>query len=388
MKRALILVLLAMLVFLINNLWLGGYLYSIDTLAVELMTTPESLTEFRITNEEPFKFRIVFQGLVKETSSFINPDSAEVFYYTYLYYSLAFFVISILSFFYLFKLVSKNQNLAFIFTFLILISPAYVMAYSIPVHTREDTLAYALICLGLIALLKNQYIALIICIIIATATRETTMILPLSILFYPGWSKLKRFLPLIIALVVFVSIRVALGGKTDLDHQLSLGLRYNLNHKLSSLSFPIITLHIFWVYYLIFIKVKLPPYKTIPEWFSSTSVIVLIPIFLSTIVFGRLNEIRLLTLATPWVMAVILLNRDKWWVLPSPKMIIFVSSISMAIGVIVISILKGQEIFTQFKQYYIPYSEWTGIFCAYGILLLYGILKLIISYRHEYQKVN
>ncbi|MCX2745854.1 hypothetical protein OO013_18375 [Mangrovivirga sp. M17] len=388
-KRAFLLILFAALIFLINNMYLGGYLHSIETLSIELMTSPEALTEFRITNVEPFKFRIVFQQLVKYTSSIINPQSADVFYFTYLSYSLLFFVVSILAYYLLFFTITRDKKTSFFASIFILLSPFYLMAFSIPVHTREDTLAYSLICFGLVALLKNKYNLLILIIIIATATRETTMVLPLVILFFPGYSIFKRVFPLVISFIVFFAIRLVLAKSgSSLDNQIDTGFFYNLNHKISSIAFPIICFHILWVYYFMMIKIKNLKIVSVSQWLNLSSIVVLLIVSLTTVVFGRLNEIRLLAISAPWIMAVILISKEKWWIIPG-KTAIIISYISCTlIGIIVAAILQEQELFLQMKKYYVPYSEWTAIFISYGLILTIGILKLILSYRHEYQKVN
>ncbi|QCK13896.1 hypothetical protein [Mangrovivirga cuniculi] len=388
-KRAFLLILFAALIFLINNLYLGGYLNSIETLSIELMTSPESLTEARITNVEPFKFRVVFQQIIKYTSESINPESAEVFYFTYLSYSLLFYIVSILAYYSLFFTITKDKKTSFFAAVIILLSPFYLMAYSIPVHTREDTLAYSLICFGLVALIKNRYTLLIFIIIIATATRETTMVLPLVILFYPRISLFKRVFPLVLSFIVFIAIRVSLSeGGNNLDNQIDTGFLYNLNHKVSSIAFPIICFHILWAYYFMMVKINTLKIKTTSEWLNLSSLIVLLSVVFTTVLFGRLNEIRLLAIGAPWIMAVILISKERWWIMPG-KVFIMTSYLACAlIGIIVAVIIKEQEVFLQAKNYYVPYIEWSGIFICYGLIISVGILKLILSYRHEYQKVN
>ena len=136
-----LIVLIAAAEFFVSNYALKGYLRSKEYLGREIKTPADSLAQYRIADEAPFKYRLVFSSIIKSSHHLMfDGNDSDGFYQTYRAWSLIFYVTSACAFYGLLLTCGFNPSLSFTGTLIYLAMPAMIMAYTLPVHTREDTL--------------------------------------------------------------------------------------------------------------------------------------------------------------------------------------------------------------------------------------------------------
>jgi len=109
-----ILLMISLGFFIISGFLFKGSLNSPATLANEILSPAEALYEYNITDQEPFKFRILFSSLVKQTYNILSePQNNQNFYRIYIYWSGFFYISAVLSFYWLLMVVGFNRRYAF-----------------------------------------------------------------------------------------------------------------------------------------------------------------------------------------------------------------------------------------------------------------------------------
>jgi hypothetical protein len=260
------------------------------------------------------------------------------------------------------------------------ILPPLLMAYNVPLHTREDTLGYIILIAGLIAIIKNDTASIILTTLIGVLCRETLLLLPFINLFFNKKQNLWiRVLVVILGFGVFLLIRI-ISGITKYDYWE--GLNWNLSNIEQVVGFGYITFGFLWLpFFLSFKKrVQSSPDTTI---ITQSGLSVFILVIVTTFMGGIFNEIRLLYLLSPWVIITSLLYylenkneiksilRLKWYR-------IFLITISLfAISALVILFICALQLKVSSK-YDIPYKSWITI----GLIQAYlGIATLPIGFK-------
>src|SRR5690606_20034412 len=108
-----------------------------------------------------------------------------------------------------------------------LLMPPMLLAFTLPVHTREDTLAYTLLFLGLIAMLNEKLWLFLFIAVVGVVTRETLLLLPLLYFVFVKDSNWTRKL-LISGLPVLLWIFVRLFWSPE-TYDVWEGLKWNLS---------------------------------------------------------------------------------------------------------------------------------------------------------------
>lgn len=298
-----ILLVLASAIFVINNTILEGSLMSREMLSVEIHAPADSLQLYRISETPPFHYRALFPGIVKGTMVMLGTPDSDTFFVVYRVWSWLFFISATVLFFFLMRSAGFDRGLSLAGAIVFLTLPPMLFAYTLPVHTREDTLAYSLLFLGLIFIVKEKPLPVFVISIIGIFCRETLLILPL---FYFIFSRSPIFIRLAI---------LGLCGATFLTWRLILweqyfawaGLRWNIANPAQVVGFLFLTFNVLWypVVLLPFSQSRMRATATAEqEFFLRSAPAALIIIIVTTYVGGIFNEIRLLYLAAPWVIIV------------------------------------------------------------------------------------
>jgi hypothetical protein len=234
----LLIVLIAASEFLVSNEYLKGYLRSETYLAKEVKTPLDSISEYRIADEAPFRYRLLFSTLVRSTHDVLYDDTdADGFYVSYKFWSAFFYILSACSFFWMLLQCGFTERVSFGGTMIFLLLPPMVMAYTLPVHTREDTLAYSLFFIGLALLIKERRWPFFITSLLGVLTRETMLLLPLLYFFFGRDEKLNRKI-MITAVPVILWILVRLfSGPAQYD--MWEGLRWNMDNPEQVIGFSL-----------------------------------------------------------------------------------------------------------------------------------------------------
>ncbi len=304
------LLILSLGLFMISSFLFKSALNDPIALSKEILSPAESLYEYNISSREPFKYRMLFSTLIDLTYSFVSePQNNQKFYFIYVFWSGFFYISAVLSFYFLLSSLGFNSRYSIIGTVLFLLSPAIIFAFSLPVHTREDMMAYTILNIGLICIIKDKNIGVLVCSILGVLCRETLLILPLVFLLYGTANIVFRWGTFFLGLLTFFTIRIALGSEGyDI---IGMGLRYNLDNIEGTIGFFFLVFSFMWpvfFYDIYYTNTKVD--KTLSNspifLLRRSSLLVFVLVFIATIIGGRVNEIRLLFILSPWVIPTLL----------------------------------------------------------------------------------
>lgn len=300
LRNACFLFLLSTGIFLLGNSYFNGSLHNRFNLSGELKSPPDALYEWNIGTQAPFKYRLLHRTLILGTYHLVaEEDNNHLFFRLYQVYSLIFQAGAVIVFYLLLRLL-RFQKLALWGAALFAVMPPMLMAYSVPVHTREDMLAYALLCAGLIFMIRNNLPGMVIIFLLGVFCRETLLLLPLvNLLFNRRQAMPVRILIFAASMAVFVAIRFLLGAE---DYDVWEGLKWNLAHLPQVAGFTFISFGFLWLPFFFWIFTPRDPNNDTAVIHQS-SVMVLMVILGTTFLGGIFNEIRLLYLMAPWVIA-------------------------------------------------------------------------------------
>lgn len=352
-------------IFYVNNAFLYGYLRSKQNFANEIRSNVESIEDYTITKVAPFKFRLLFPAFIKSTyhAAFQHPDS-QGFFTIYRFWSLIFFVTAACSMFFLLRACAFNDTYSFFGTLVFLLLPAMSLAYTLPVHTREDTLAYTIFFMALIFFLKDQKVLFLLFAVMGALCRETLLLLPLLYFFFSKDNNILRRLFISgLPCAVWLSVRLLMSQQ---EYDVWEGLKWNLQNPAQVVTFLFMTFAFCWL--ALFIKTlsykRSIAHATEPvKFFLRSSWFTLIIILLTTIVGGIFNEIRLLYLFSPWMivltmdfirdnresMKAVLARKDYW---------LYSALCTMACAAVLYFALKYQDQLLPPGKHGVPYHLW------------------------------
>lgn len=382
-------------VFFINNAYFKGYLNNEDSLAEEIWAGDAALSSWPIGEIPPFKYRFLFQKIVKGSFIlFFTPENDTAFYFTYVIWSVIFLSGAAVAFYYFLNFLGFSNSYALAGSIIFLLSPPILLAYSLPVHTREDPLAYLILCCGLIAILREKALLVLFISCIGVLCRETLLILPFVYLFFSKDKLNKRLFIASLTLCVAVLIRILLGYEPY--NILSIGFIYNLYNVGQTIGFFYITFGLFWIMFLFEIyrftkSARLPDNPKLKLIYSSAPWAFLI-IFTTTFLFGRLNELRLLFLLFPWVISLglyyIKSNTSLLFEVFKNKYYVTFASVLFAIlTVFCILVLNNYQNFIPPSKYDIPFEQWIVV-TFISIFLSLSTLPIIIYSFQVNSKYN
>jgi hypothetical protein len=381
-----ILAFIAVVTFYISNNNLRGYLRWEVNQDEVASGNIEALDYYEITTKAPFKYRLLFPTIVKSTfTATHSPDDVEGYYHTYKAWSLVFFTASVLAMFFLLRAIGFDQNYSFLGSLIFLFLPPMLMAFTTPVHTREDTLAYTLLFTGLIFLIQERRIPFVVICFLGVLTRETLLLLPLLYLFYAKDENLIRRLAISAApAVLFVAVRVIIGfDKYDVWE----GLKWNLDNPEQVIGFLFITFNVCWIPFLLHLlhyrSSVLSSVGSPVHFFYKSSIFALAVILLTTFVGGIFNEIRLLYLFCPWIVVISVqfvrsnIGLFKNALAEKSYRIYSIAAIIFCLAIVYVIMLNWQRIIVPGK-FRVPYEVWILASSAYMLVIL---LFLPVSLR-------
>lgn len=383
----LLLVIVAVLTFYVSNDVLSGYLRREISARDFANGDINALDYYEITTRPPFKYRILFSSIVK--ASFYatkEADDVEGYYVTYKAWSLVFFVTSVLAAFFLLRKLDFSAVYSFAGSLIFLLMPPMLLAYTTPVHTREDTLAYTILFTGLIFLVREHRVAFFVTAILGALTRETLLLLPLLYLFYGKDDNiLRRLLISGAPVILWVSVRFIIGVE---KYDMWEGLKWNVRNPEQVIAFLILTFNFAWLPFLL----HLFNYRrglensagTPKQFFYRSSVFSLFVILFTTFIGGIYNEIRLLFLFAPWILVILIdfiqSNKAELKILVAkPGYWIYATAVIVGGAGFIYLFLQNWTQFIQPGKYKISYELWLVTMVAYmalALLFFPGVLRI------------
>lgn len=374
-KRSFIVILLISLPTFYFSGFVGGYLQDEASLGKELITPSDSLIDWKLSERAPFKYRILFKGIVLETSSLFFPNTNRSFYISYVIVSYIIFLTTLLTLYFFLRINGFPERLALLGLGIFLISPVVLMAYKIPVHLREDYLAYLILLVGLVAIYKNNIFVLIVSFSLGAICRETLLILPFTFLFFTKYySLITRLVLSAIPAIILLFLRLILGYE-KFDY--FLGFKWNLANPIQVVGFSLITFHFMWVTLVVYLIVRKRISHSI-EYMDKSLLPVLLLVIATTFIGGIFNEIRLLFLAFPWIiisaLKVIENNRtigfSKWFEKSTVKMFLIIQPVFLIVMFYLITNLKYVDKPSRDTQNW----QWIALSLVYFELMLFSLI--------------
>lgn len=302
-KRYFLIIILAVLVYSFN-FFTDSSISNINNLSRELRSSPESLYNWNLNDQSPFKYRVLYKTIVTTSWKLLfSNQSSESFFLVYSFYAFLFLLTAGLTLYQLLIKMGFSPNWSFVGVTIFYISPPILMAFHLPVHTREDHLAYTLLNFGLIFIIQRKVILFLMISLLAVFCRETLLILPFIYFFYARGNILRRFMVASLPVLLFISIRFL--SLTKGYNPLS-GFYWNINNLDQVFGFIYLSFGPLWILFFIWIfnqpanRIK----STNIELFNRSSLATLGLIIISAFIAGIMNEIRLLYLFYPWIITI------------------------------------------------------------------------------------
>ncbi|TAH27656.1 MAG: hypothetical protein EAZ07_00215 [Cytophagales bacterium] len=389
-KEIFIILLISAIILYLSNILIDGRLNSIENLTIELRSAPtELLYDWKMSEIAPFKYRFLFPFIVKKTyQAFFSQPNVEGFYYVYLFYTYLSLCFAGVSFYFLSILVYDNTAFVILSMFLFFTSCPILFSHIVPVHTREDFLAYGLLCMGLIYIIKNYWIAYLLISILGVLCRETLLLLPFIYLFFSNNQFQKLPIKLILAAIPFVVyflLRYILGTE---HYDYWLGLKWNIKSLEQVVLFFFLTFHLLWFFFIfeLFNHSKNNKENSSGGLLLHQSALSATGLVLTTtFLFAIFNEIRILFLIFPWVISL----SSRWLInnkatvcsyFLNKKNTLYFVLISLLFILLVCAFLMNVKKLAQFVTYPVLLSTWIPIALFYIYLLglsLPFIVKII-----------
>lgn len=368
---------IAALLFYFSNYQLKGYLRSEVSLAKEVKTPLDSIDQYRIADEAPFKYRLLFPSFVKASYNLLfGPGDVQGFYQVFKFWSLVFYMTSALAMFFLLRSVSFSDNYSLAGALIFLFLPPMLVAFTLPVHTREDTLAYSIFFIGLMLLVQEKRWHFLLVCIPAVLTRETLLLLPLLYFFFSKDDLfIRRFFIAGVPGVLWLSVRLLLGHD---EYDMWEGLKWNLANPEQVIGFLFITFNICWIpflLHLLFFKKSIATASPGIGFFYRSSIFTLAVILITTFIGGIFNEIRLLYLFSPWMIILLLdfvrSNMDIFRAIFMKKTYWLYAAFSLifcAVMLYFVSLYQDKIIVP--GKWAVPYGQWIVLFVCYVFVML------------------
>jgi hypothetical protein len=377
-RQILALLLLSGITFFISNFLLNGSLNKTNNLSGELKSNPDSLYQWKIATEPPFKYRVLHRIIVSTTYNLVRgrEDNNQTFF---LVYQVEAFVLHFLAviLFYIFLTKIDLSEFAFVGSVFFVLLPPMLLAYNVPVHTREDPLAYCILTLGLLAIIKNNASLILLFAILGVLCRETLLLLPFVNLFFNGkQNQIIRLGISALAFGAFISLRFYYGME---KYDYWEGFNWNRNNLEQVLGFAYLTFGFLWIPFAFSFINKRGQYQSEIIYRSAMAVFFLI--LVTTFMGGIFNEIRILYLLAPWVIPIGLFyfKNNKAEILQTFRSVRFQLCAGLLLIVFVVITAYAISIVNRYvtSKFDIPYGTW--IITA-AVQLYFGMLCLPYFY--------
>ncbi|WP_375579317.1 hypothetical protein ABWH96_20305 [Marivirga tractuosa] len=386
--RLIIIAVLSTFIFFLNQYAFDGYIQNKESLAKELQSTSFNLSEWGLSKTPPFKYRILFPLVVKGVSKIIPGGGSEnqKFYWSYLILSWLFFIATSCMLYLLLLKILKSISLSFLGVLLHLTMAPVLFAYTLPVHTREDQLAFLFLLSAIYFLYDRKYAFYLIIICIGVFIRETLLLLPFLVLLFAKVSILQKLIFSALPLLIWLIFRWQAGTE---PYDFWLGLNWNLSNPFQLVFFSFLSFSYLWPPFLFSFRNNQNQNDNIGLFSNKAVFLAVFMIFLTTFLFGIFNEIRLLYLIFPWVIISSLKHIAKHqdlWINFLKNKYVLITSILMILLVVIfapfISVFSERALGK--NQYGVPYELWVISFLIYLIPTIFSII-FYLYYQPQYK---
>jgi hypothetical protein len=391
--RLIIIAVLSTVLFLLNQYAFEGYIQNKEHLAKELQSTSMNLSEWELSNKAPFKYRILFPLLIKNSSKIIpgTASANQKFYWSYLFYSWLFFVATSCMLYLLLVKIFQSKSLAFLGVIFHLSMAPILFAFTLPVHTREDQMAFLFLLSAIYCLYDKKYLFYLIIVCIGVFIRETLLLVPFLVLLFTKISLPRKLILSGLPLLVWIGYRWLIGTEA---YDFWLGLKWNLSNPVQIILFGFLSFSYLWTHLLFSFRNKQNQYDTHGLFTNRAILLALFMIISTTFLFGIFNEIRLLYLIFPWMIFACLKTitkyRNLWIEFLKNKYVLICSIILVLILLFLapfISDLAESKLGN--SQYGVPYGLWIIAFLLYMIpTILSLIFYLYYQPKHENEPIE
>lgn len=376
LKHLIILLAIASITFFVSNVLINGSLNHKLNLGGELKSSADSLYQWKISQEAPFKYRVLHRAIVVGVYQILsnNRHDNELFFNTYRIMAFIFHYLAICLFYY-FLSQTKLKIYALAGAIIFALLPAMSLAYNVPVHTREDTLAYSILLLGLVAIMKNNIQLILIFFVLGVFCRETLLLLPFVNLFFNQQQKLVIRIAIAgLCFALFFGIRFYI-EPTDYNHWE--GFNWNRTHLLQVIGFAYVSFGILWMPFLLHI-IDFKKNKIDSDILHNSSLSVFLLVMITTFLGGIFNEIRIIYLLAPWVIytGILYYKGNKTLIQEYVGSKLFVCLAILAFVVIAgtsLEIVRNLNNYIMRSEFDIPYTSWIAVV---GTQIYFGILCL------------
>jgi hypothetical protein len=387
MLRSMVLLTLACaIIFAINYRSPGSYLGNDRLLARELRSPVDSVYLWRLADDVPFKYRMLFAGTVLGTWAIWRNDANDNASFKLIYRALVFicFTLAVLTFYLLLKTMEFDTGWSLGGAIIYLLLPPMSMAFTYPVHTKEDLLGFVLLNTGLISFFRKNDLLFFIACILGAFCRETLLILPFIYLLYSDRPIILRIVFIVVPTLIFIGIRFIYGFQSyDI---LGMGFFRNVEFFFQSLAFLFMSFNVLWILFFFSLMKKRELLSNNQKMMLNMSRIVFTLILITAFLGGRIMELRLIFLVAPWVIvSSLIVLRSQWeLMLETVRRQSFLWLNLISAGLVLIAHILIFQVRPQTVDIMKP--VWWGILflsCHASLVLLW----MFLSQQHEKPKV-
>jgi hypothetical protein len=262
-----------------------------------------------------------------------------------------------------------------------------LFAFTLPVHTREDQMAFLFLLSAIYCLYDSKYLFYLIIVCVGVFIRETLLLLPFLVLLFSKISLSRRLILSGLPLLVWIGYRWLVGTE---PYDFWLGLKWNLSNPLQIILFGFLSYSYLWTHLLFSLRIKLNQHDHHGLFTNKAILLALFMIILTTFLFGIFNEIRLLYLIFPWMiiasLRIIEKHRNLWIEYLKNKYVLIFSIILILIILFLAPFISdlAQDTLGN-SQYGVPYGLWVLTFLFY---LIPTILSLIFYLFYQPKHAN
>ncbi len=248
----------------------------------------------------PYKYRVLFKSLIDGTVLIFGKNvTDDQFYWIFVIWCFAITLACLFAFDYLLCVVGLKEIYQFAGGLLFISSFPVFYAYNYPIITREDTLAYLWVVLGLIFIVKNKPFIVSIISLFAVMTRETTLIIPFCFLITSPLKLTKKAAYLLPPAIALVGLRLILGFE---PYDITYGFFRNLKLPIESIFFLFICFGVFWLTGFLGWRLK----KSSNQYGSDAAIVksfpwVAVAVLFTSTAFSILRENRISFIIFPWI---------------------------------------------------------------------------------------
>ncbi len=258
--------------------------------------------EWKSSESPAMRYRLLFKAIIEGTAELLGKDvSDQAFYGIFVSWSYLLTLGCLIAFFLFLRECGLGTSYSFAGSMFVLVSFPVLFAYNYPVFVKEDILAYLWICIGLLFMARQNYLIVAIISVAAIATRETTAVLPFTLLIMARTSLVRRILYILPAIITFFLLRILVGYES---YNMLAGFYRNLKLPLESLFFLFMTFGVLWLTAVLgWVELKKDQIRNeavriIVDSFPYVLGLMLIVAML----FSILRENRILFIVFPWMM--------------------------------------------------------------------------------------